>query len=245
MSAYAQQFLFSGSLGSTMPQHANPLLVSPKPEHVLTSPLEKPATTRISSSPSFPDASASAYASNTANIDEARHATRSRAEIAAKVDSANVDTHKLLTQRNSGKGDTNKEAGAVRFNLTISSSGRTYTCVRTMLKFIELRKQLIVEVEEKSGIKVPELPLDFFSFGSSSPTDFNVPITSAKKFSGWGFSMLQTMVCSKVKLMEEWLSYVCSMMPTSPSLSKFLWEPMTDANGLGVIYESDENEEDD
>lgn len=222
-----------------MPQHENPLLSSKNPKHVLTSPMDI-TTTRIPSSTTALKADTNA---STATSDASQTSLKNKVDIAAKVDSANVDTHKLLTQRNSGKDKVmNREAGAVRFNLTISSSGRTYTCVRTMLKFIELRRHLLKEVEEKSGIKIPELPLDFFSFSNSSPTEFDVP-NSEKTFSGWGFSMLQSMVRGKVKLMEEWLSYVCSMMPMSPSLSKFLWEPMTD--GLGIIYESDENEDED
>ena len=174
-------------------------------------------------------------------------------EVEATVCSADVDTKQLLVHLYGSRKQRGSEAYAVQFKLTIDNSGRTYTCMRSMIRFIELRDRLLKEIKQKrwsENIQIPELPMigsEIICSKSISSKDLlgNPPVstpqdTSEQTFGGWGFSMMQRFVFSQVKSMNEWLTQICSIMPTSPSLLTFLWESPT--SELGTIYEVDENE---
>jgi len=173
-------------------------------------------------------------------------------EVEATVSSADVDTQQLLIHLYGSKKQRSPTAYAVKFKLTIDNNGRAYTCVRSMIKFVELRNRLLKEIKLKQkfgNIQIPELPTMGNDIICSNPSIKNKRIgnhpgfvsqeTTEQTFGGWGFSMMQRFVFSQVKLMNDWLTLTCSLMPTSPSLLTFLWEsPFLE---LGTIYETEED----
>jgi len=176
--------------------------------------------------------------------------SRDEYELAAMINSADVDTRQWLIRMGASKPCKNPDAYAVRFKLTISSSGRQYTCVRSLLKFVELRDRLMKELRMKSSeIQIPELPtmpnitipsphegLSYIFDESRNECTIPVSARLSSASGGWGFAVMQKMVGGRIAVMNEWLSQICVVMPRSPSLLTFLWES-TSSDHLETIIE--------
>lgn len=95
---------------------------------------------------------------------------------------------------------------ALKFELAISLNGRSYTALRSLPSFEELRKDLMEELEED----IPELHFE-------------------ESVQGYSFSFLQGMLKSYIPTVERWLQVVTRRISTtkSTSLRSFLWEPMS------------------
>jgi len=141
----------------------------------------------------------------------------------------------------SAKSSTHDEA--VQFTLSISFNGREYTATRPLPSFVKLRNDLLVEVqnrknsgtqfgnhrkheifheskefEEEKDVIIPELPLG--NKGANGNTGGLV------EMAGRGFRGLQETVRAYCPPMEEWIQSVAALVPTSPTLANFLWEPI-------------------
>jgi len=71
---------------------------------------------------------------------------------------------------------------------------------------------------------IPDLPFGNKHRSSSSNEDGILDELVA--FAGRGFSRLQAALCSYCPEMEKWLRAVAVIVPMSPSLANFLWEPI-------------------
>jgi hypothetical protein len=140
--------------------------------------------------------------------------------------------------------DTSKESDfhddAIQFNLSISFNGRKYTATRALPTFVKLRKDLMLESKGRSTMRfnkpgvtrmsavsqeskqtqadevsIPELPI-----GDGSK------MTNVVQLAGRGFRGLQDSVCAYCPDMEKWIRSVADLVPSSPSLENFLWEPI-------------------
>jgi len=178
-------------------------------------------------------------------------------ELAAMINSADVDTRQWLIRMGASKPCKNPDAYAVRFKLTISSSGRQYTCVRSLLKFVELRDRLMKELRMKSSeIQIPELPtmpnitipspnegLSYIFDESRNECTIPVSARLSTTSGGWGFAVMQKMVGGRIAVMNEWLSQICAVMPRSPSLLTFLWESTSSDHLETIVEETVEEQE--
>jgi hypothetical protein len=140
---------------------------------------------------------------------------------------------------------------AIEFELSISFNGRKYTATRTMQCIVQLRDDLISEMNNRRRwlqTRASEGP-----FGTSDVDDVHVqipeipPMTGNDNgpavsygFVGRGFSMLHAMVTSYVPAMERWLRNIMAVVPQdSECLMNFLWEPLpNDMPPLESTYKS-------
>jgi hypothetical protein len=120
---------------------------------------------------------------------------------------------------------------AIEFELSISFNGRKYTAMRTMQCIVQLRDDLISEMNSKK--RWLQMRSSENSFNTADDEDINVqipeipPITTGSGFVGRGFTMLHAMVTSYVPAMEGWLDSVMAIVPQdSECLTNFLWEPL-------------------
>lgn len=132
---------------------------------------------------------------------------------------------------------------AIEFALAISFNGRKYTAKRTMQRMIELRDDLIAEMDDRRRWLLLRNSKTA-SRGSRSSVDdceyVNVEIPEIPPlageedgpgvgagFVGRGFSMLHAIATSYVPVMEIWLRNVLDVVPQdSETLMNFLWEPL-------------------
>ncbi len=148
---------------------------------------------------------------------------------------------------------------AIEFELAITFKGRRYTAKRTMQCIMQLRDDLIREMNRPSQwLKEPQdmshLRFSQSSYFSSSKgatrkqeqdhkSSSAVEIPEIPPFSrdhyhsgdtgfvGKGFLMLHAMVKSYVPVMEGWLQSVMEIVPQdSECLMNFLWEPATETS---------------
>ena len=133
--------------------------------------------------------------------------------------------------------ETNSHDDAIQFTLSISFNGRKYTATRALPSFVKLRNDLMQEIarskkskvrfhdqttpsqhnqdvfyesrEHEEEVVIPELP-----------TDGNIGMT------GCGFRGLQETVKNYCPPMESWIRNVAALVPSSPTLANFLWEPL-------------------
>jgi hypothetical protein len=131
---------------------------------------------------------------------------------------------------------------SIAFELSISFNGRKYNATRTLQCIMELRDDLVLEMngrrqwlqaasgafstaEKKpvdhdssnSNIQIPEIP-------PMSGDDSN----GGSGFVGRGFTMLHAMATQYVPVMERWLRNVMDVVPQdSECLTNFLWEPLS------------------
>ena len=172
---------------------------------------------------------------------------------------------------------------AIQFELSISFNGRSYCATRTLPRIMELRNDLIREInsrrkrlqtqsqrllwnaktkdsngeylevskgeEERScNVCIPEIP-------EWRDTD-SVAVNGGGGVAR-GFAMLQALLGPYCPAIEGWLQSVMDLVPptSSPSLSNFLWEPvsadigsrtgmMRSASSLECIAEDVDSEED-
>jgi len=139
---------------------------------------------------------------------------------------------------------------AIQFELSISFNGRSYSATRTLPRIMELRNDLIRELnsrrkrlqsrrmrwnpkaqdddddtvatvyeEEDIDVVIPEIP--------ECDTE-NVAVNGGG-VAGRGFAMLQALLGPYCPAIERWLLNVMDLVPPtdSPSLSRFLWEPVS------------------
>mmetsp|Transcript_17745 Transcript_17745/g.35423 ORF Transcript_17745/g.35423 Transcript_17745/m.35423 type:complete len:296 (-) Transcript_17745:49-936(-) len=128
---------------------------------------------------------------------------------------------------------------ALMFDLVIKIDGRQYTTTRALKRFIELREMLVREsVSLGLGLKIPDFPPNPLS----NPMAY---VSAAQTFTGRGFSMFQAMLSGTdfSSSVEKWLEHVCTLTPTSPSVTNFLWEPVSEMNKIvcGMMWTIYEN----
>lgn len=130
----------------------------------------------------------------------------------------------------------NPHEDAIEFELSISFNGRKYTAMRSMQCIVQLRNDLIREMnfrkpwshttrrqhsqdaKDEDTIQIPKIP-PIFSGG----------------FVGRGFTMLHAVLTSYCPAMEIWLRSVTSIVPQdSESLTNFLWEPLSKEGALDL-----------
>jgi hypothetical protein len=135
---------------------------------------------------------------------------------------------------------------AIAFELSISFNGRKYTATRTMQTIVQLRNDLIREMNGRKrwlpNLKQRQPDLSSPSSSSSSEPSsytegekFQIPEippiadeTGSGGFVGRGFTMLHTVLSSYCPTMERWLRNVTAIVPQdSESLTNFLWEPLS------------------
>lgn len=151
----------------------------------------------------------------------------------------------------------NPENEAIEFELSITFKGRRYTAKRTMQCIMQLRDDLIREMnrpsqwlsesQDMSHLRFPQSSYFSSSKGVTKKTEqdnkhsHTVQIPEIPPFSsghyhngdtgfvGKGFLMLHAMVKSYVPVMEGWLQSVMEIVPQdSECFMNFLWEPSTE-----------------
>ncbi|CAJ1942484.1 unnamed protein product [Cylindrotheca closterium] len=128
---------------------------------------------------------------------------------------------------------------AIEFALAISFNGRKYTAKRTMQRIIQLRDDLITEMDDRRRWLL--LRKSKLSRGSAEDCEYieveipEIPFLTGEQdgsgvgagFVGRGFSMLHAMATSYGPVMERWLRNVLAVVPQdSETLMNFLWEPL-------------------
>jgi len=148
---------------------------------------------------------------------------------------------------------------AIEFELSITFKGRRYTAKRTMQCMMQLRDDLIREMNRRRQWLTEKQDLGSLRF--TQPSCFDSTHSSRNKvttkpeqdnhaaqipeippftddrhhsgdpgFVGKGFMMLHAMVKSYVPVMESWLKSVMEVVPQdSECFMNFLWEPTTEA----------------
>jgi len=140
---------------------------------------------------------------------------------------------------------SNAQDDAIQFTLSISFNGRKYTATRALPSFVKLRNDLMLELAnrkktsvrfqnpsdqdvfyeskqaqgEEEDVVIPELPIggDQIDDGKSS---------GLMGMAGRGFRGLQDTVKQFCPPMEDWIQSVAALVPSSPTLANFLWEPL-------------------
>jgi len=146
----------------------------------------------------------------------------------------------------------NPHDDAIEFELAISFNGRKYTATRTLQCIMQLRDDLIremnarrqwLQIQQKTSDTFPSsdpksCEQDYYVF-QSSVDEVNVEIPEIPSISssatdgsggfvGRGFTMLHAMAKSYIPIMERWLRSVMAIVPKdSECLTNFLWEPLS------------------
>jgi hypothetical protein len=154
-------------------------------------------------------------------------------------------------------------ADAVEFILSIDFNGRKYTAARTFPSFIKLREDIVREnfithsaitsknhseevymvddeslssddqdMDEVNRFFIPELPIGQGNLLEDMESGAVANVGLACR----GFTRLQAIMTSYCPVMEQWLQSVTNMVPDSPSLHDFLWEPMSpDSQVMSIL----------
>lgn len=142
--------------------------------------------------------------------------------------------------------ETNSHDDAIQFTLSISFNGRKYIATRALPLFVKLRTDLMQEIARSKKNKVrfhdPTTPSQhnqdvFYESREHEeevvipelPTDGNIGMT------GCGFRGLQEAVKNYCPPMESWIRNVAALVPSSPTLANFLWEPLHKSNNFDSI----------
>lgn len=168
-------------------------------------------------------------------------------DVKVHVTEAKIDTsmliQSLVASGNSSKPNNNKAARTrcvtsrrtascivtpqeecMQFELSISFYGRSYTAVRNLPAFLHLREDLVAELKgQRSALynnnhcMVPDVPR------------IDEGVSSRDGVVGRGFAFLHAMMRSYIPTLEGWLREVIRLRPPqdSPSLTHFLWEPVS------------------
>jgi hypothetical protein len=136
---------------------------------------------------------------------------------------------------------------AIQFELCISFNGRKYNATRHLPSFIKLRNDLMTELSNvkasrerrnkrqnydtysldkeytfsEEDVVIPELPI-----GAGKKSGAMGEIEAMVGMVGSGFRGLQATVGSYKPQMESWIQSVAALVPSSPTLANFLWEPL-------------------
>lgn len=146
----------------------------------------------------------------------------------------------------------NTHDDAIEFELAISFNGRKYTATRTLQCIMQLRDDLIREMNaRRQWLQIHQKSPESFASSdpkaceqntyvcTSSAASIHVEIpeipsisgsatNGSSGFVGRGFTMLHAMAKSYVPVMERWLRSVMAIVPKdSECLTNFLWEPLT------------------
>lgn len=170
-------------------------------------------------------------------------------------DEEDYTQHQLLDEKSSESDDP----AAIQFELAISFQGRKYTALREFSTFVKLRNDLLREsgdvcgngrrlrhhmhrthkssksssdlrgsVEnndgESSSSSVPELPTVTPENAGHGGFAWTAGVARS------GFALLQATAKLYCPEMEKWLRHVVDKFPYSPSLSRFLWEPLASSS---------------
>jgi hypothetical protein len=142
---------------------------------------------------------------------------------------------------------------AMQFELSISFNGRKYTAMRTLPSLLQLRRDLMEEVENRqrifqsAGFEPPLHPARLYADYDDEDKrcqDQDVCIPELPRLAEdcpWtaqasrGFSMLQGVLSSYAPTLERWLRNVTKLVPPndSPSWANFLWEPVSVPSDAG------------
>jgi hypothetical protein len=186
-------------------------------------------------------------------------ATRQQQQAAASASPASSDhcqanSHTRSRRRNHPQHTTvTPQEDAMQFELSISFNGRKYTAMRTLPSLLQLRRDLMEEVENRqrifqsAGFEPPRHPARFYSDCDDDDKkcqDQDVCIPELPRLAEdcpWtaqasrGFSMLQGVLSSYAPTLEGWLRNVTKLVPPndSPSWANFLWEPVSVPSDAG------------
>jgi len=156
--------------------------------------------------------------------------------------------------------DADAHNEAIQFTLSISFNGRKYTATRALPLFVKLRDDLVLELsrskktsvrfntsgfprshrngefsnasdheifhecrEKVEEVIIPELPI-----GGDKPNGDKAG--GLVGMANRGFRGMQETVCSYCPPMESWIQSVAALVPLSPTLANFLWEPIHQGN---------------
>jgi len=172
-----------------------------------------------------------------------RRSSKDRLEEAIKHSSPNSESSKRGGERDDARSFYDE---AIEFALAISFNGRKYTATRTMQRIIQLRDDLIAEMDDRRRwllLRQSQGKTSSSQYSPSSGEDCEYvdveipeipPLTGEEDgsgvgsgFVGRGFSMLHAMATSYAPAMERWLRGVLDTVPQdSETLMNFLWEPL-------------------
>mmetsp|Transcript_25855 Transcript_25855/g.39641 ORF Transcript_25855/g.39641 Transcript_25855/m.39641 type:complete len:381 (-) Transcript_25855:1479-2621(-) len=166
-----------------------------------------------------------------------------------------LDRSKSTTTTSSAAASSHDDA--IQFELCISFNGRKYNATRHLPSFIKLRNDLMTELSNikasrerrnkrqnydtyslnkeytfsEEDVVIPELPI-----GSGKKSGPMGELEAMVGMVGSGFRGLQATVGSYKPQMESWIQSVAALVPSSPTLANFLWEPL--GNGKKSCEES-------
>lgn len=166
-----------------------------------------------------------------------------------------VDRSKPIVTASSAIASSHDDA--IQFELCISFNGRKYNATRHLPSFIKLRNDLMAELSNikasrerrnkrqnydtysldkeysfsEEDVVIPELPI-----GAGKKSGARGELEAMVGMVGSGFRGLQATVGSYKPQMESWIQAVAALVPSSPTLANFLWEPL--GNGKKNCEES-------
>eukprot|EP00804_Cyclotella_cryptica_P009351 CCRYP_009009-RA/>CCRYP_009009-RA protein AED:0.44 eAED:0.44 QI:0/-1/0/1/-1/1/1/0/388 len=126
-----------------------------------------------------------------------------------------------LTEEHSVCAKPSQDEDAIQFELFINFHGREYKAFRAFSTFVQLRNDLLRDRTVPSTVAIPELPSL-----SSENYERHSSITGFHALARSGFAMLQATAKMYCPEMERWLRHVVEVVPSSPILNRFLWEPL-------------------
>jgi len=160
------------------------------------------------------------------------------------------DDYQQQTNNMASKGNPHEEA--IEFELSISFNGRKYTATRTLQCIVQLRDDLIREMNaRRQWLRIRQSSSDAFSTTDNkhdhrdiigtkkSEEQIRIEIpeipsmtceetSGSNGFVGRGFTMLHALATSYVPVVERWLRNVMAIVPQdSECLTNFLWEPLS------------------
>jgi hypothetical protein len=184
-------------------------------------------------------------------------ATRQQQQATASTtpsDHSQASSHTRSRRRNHPQHTSvTPQEDAMQFELSISFNGRKYTAMRTLPSLLQLRRDLMEEVENRRrifqsvGFEPPLHPARLYADYDDDDKrcqDQDVCIPELPRLAEdcpWtaqasrGFSMLQGVLSSYAPTLEGWLRNVTKLVPPndSPSWANFLWEPVSVPSDAG------------
>ena len=165
--------------------------------------------------------------------------------------SGNANQRSRMKNRDLNESHCAPHEDAILFELSISFNGRSYSATRTLPRIMELRNDLIRElnsrrkrlrssrrmrwnsktrVDDDDTVATVDDQEDWDVFIPEIPgCDTDSVAVSGGGVAGRGFAMLQALLGPYCPAIERWLRNVVDLVPptSSPSLSNFLWEPVS------------------
>lgn len=152
-------------------------------------------------------------------------------------------------------GGSTQHEDAIQFELSISFNGRSYSATRTLPRIMELRNDLIRELNSRRKRLQSRRRMRWVSKNQEDDDDTlattdddeeedldvfipEIPECDTESvavngggigIAGRGFAMLQALLGPYCPAIERWLQNVMDLVPptSSPILSNFLWEPVS------------------